>query len=283
MKEIMPVYIVMDVSESMTWSGEKNDRQDTTTTKKIDIIQNVIPSFLEYMEEKSVLRNGVKISLVLFNQETKERVSQMDYYGLKREWPLVQAEIKNRKFYIAGKEFKVEGRTYFGELFKSLRVLIDRDIKRNIEQGNDIYRPLVYFFTDGVPEGETMEYVEKMFGELTSKTRIEGKKAPVIFGVGVGKSADLTTLSKFGAGRVLAGNKGVGEYKAGDERFVFAVRSGVKVGDALEKLHDKIWTSILWSFTKAKVDINSKDVKEAVNQDDDNDYLGTWLIRAGRR
>ena len=282
MSEIMPVYIVIDASQSMLWSGEFDDSQDSTSIKKIDIIKNVIPSLTDYMETKTVLRKGVKISLVLFNQETKERISQMDYYGLKKEWTKVESEIKNRVFRIEDNDYKVEGRTYFGELFKSLKIMIDRDIKRNIEQGNDVYRPLVYFFTDGFPQGEEMEYVESMFNDLTSKSRVEDKTAPVIFGVGVGKCVDLDTLSKFGAGRVLARHKNVGEYKAGDKRFVFAVKSGVDVKDALEKLHDKIWTSILWSFTKAKVELKNS-VKEVVNQEDDDDYLEKWLIRAGRK
>jgi uncharacterized protein YegL len=95
-----------------------------------------------------------------------------------------------------------KGLTNYGEAFNLLRVVIQRDIANLKAQGLQVYRPAVFFITDGEPTDDW----EANHRALTDKTM--NPQAPHIISFGVA-GANAAVIGKIGTKAAFIANNGV--------------------------------------------------------------------------
>lgn len=79
--------------------------------------------------------------------------------------------------------------------------IIKRDQSLFLEKVFDLHRPIVYFITDGKPEGddETEEAIQTAYNELTEDNDDRQFKAPAIYAIGIGNDIPKEVLEKYAA------------------------------------------------------------------------------------
>ena len=95
-----------------------------------------------------------------------------------------------------------KGLTNYGEAFNLLRVVIQRDIANLKAQGLQVYRPAVFFITDGEPTDDW----EANHRALTDKAM--NPQAPHIISFGVA-GANAAVIGKIGTKAAFIANHGV--------------------------------------------------------------------------
>ena len=230
MKEtIFPAYVVVDFSESM------GRPVDTSTSKtRIDVATEIIPALLESMENDSNIAESLRVRVIGFNDSIVFCTELFDYDELKSWYKEKKDSFKKM----------CEYQTWYGAAFKKLNECIDKDMDQIVRNGESFFRPLVYFLTDGKPYGENPNSRETNYRALV--TNKDSHRRPVILCVGIGPE-DMSILKQYGASRLDTKNN---EYRYGNEKMTFVIRSGVKTGSGLSILNDKVVSTIKYSLQR---------------------------------
>ena len=148
---VLPIYFVCDVSASMETNGGT------------DQINRIILEFHGQIAGDPIISDHIRFGIIEFSETANELLQISKLIDLVAIPGLLPGN----------------GLTNYGEAFNLLRVVIARDIANLKSQGLRVYRPAVFFFTDGEP---TDDWVSN-HRALTDKTM--NPQAPNMFAVGV--------------------------------------------------------------------------------------------------
>lgn len=156
--KVLPVYIVVDVSWSM--SGEP-----------IKAANQIVPELINACTQYTTVRDMLWFSLITFSDTAKTLIPMTSYENVTP--PLLEPE----------------NSTEYGAAFREIRSNIDHDVEFLKLHHHVVLRPSVFFITDGEPT-DNDQLRQAAWDDLTDKTR---KTHPniVMFGVGDKVSGDM--------------------------------------------------------------------------------------------
>jgi len=198
-ENILPFYIVCDESGSMEGIGG------------IDAINSGLPELHSTIASDPLVSDKCRIGLISFSDIAEELLPLSRATDIPA-MPGVQAK----------------GVTNYGEAFNLLRYVIDRDIDALKQHGYQVYRPAVFFITDGEPTDD--QTWEQTYRALIDKTTY--RRAPNIIAFGV-NGANAATIGKIGT---------VG---------AFIASSGINPGNALKEILRSLTSSIVSSSSSS--------------------------------
>lgn len=220
MPKIMTIYLVIDMSESMTW----NDK--LTGKMRIDTATSIFPVISKELENDATAIENLRLNVLGFNQEVHRFLRNATLRDFDK-W-------KNENLDKIKRGEGCIGQTYYGELFKRLKEYIDADYSMLESKNCEYFRPLVYFLSDGIPEGEDASYLRNQYRALVTQQGRRERWNPSIFCIGMGDELSFTRIREYAAGKVRTqGNR----YQIGNGNMAFVVRKGQNVEDALEALN----------------------------------------------
>ena len=164
----LPIYFVCDVSSSMETNGG------------IDQINRIIPEIHRRIASDPIISDRIRIGIIEFSDTANELLQISNVQDV--------AEIPGL--------LPAEGQSNYGEAFNLLRVVIARDIANLKSLGLAVYRPAVFFITDGEP---TDDWVSN-HRALTDKTM--NPQAPNLFAVGV-EGSNPTIIGNLSSGKPI--------------------------------------------------------------------------------
>ncbi|MDH6226799.1 VWA domain-containing protein [Streptomyces sp. MJP52] len=163
--QLLPFYLVCDESGSMAGGG-------------VDAINGALPDLHDEISSNPAVADKARFSMIGFS--TSATVLQ----------PLVDlSEIDALPGLSAG------GVTSFAEAFRLLRNTIQKDVDQLKAEGHSVFRPVVFFMSDGAPTDTDADWR----GAL--KELNESRYAPKIiaFGIGTADAATISTVANFKA------------------------------------------------------------------------------------
>jgi uncharacterized protein YegL len=172
---ILPFYIVCDESGSMDGIGG------------IDAINSGLPELHFTIAADPLVSDKCRIGLISFSDIAEELL------------PLTRAtDIP------AMPGMQSKGVSNYGEAFTLLRHVIDRDIDALKQQGYQVFRPAVFFITDGEPTDD--QTWEQTYRSLIDKNT--NRRAPNVIAFGV-NGANATTIGKIGTVGAFIASSGI--------------------------------------------------------------------------
>jgi len=198
-ENILPFYIVCDESGSMEGIGG------------IDAINSGLPELHSTIASDPLVSDKCRIGLISFSDIAEELLPLSRATDIPA-MPGVQAK----------------GVTNYGEAFTLLRYVIDRDIDALKSQGYQVFRPAVFFITDGEPTDD--QTWEPTYRSLIDKN--SNRRAPNVIAFGV-NGANATTIGKIGT---------VG---------AFIASNGINPGNALKEILRSLTNSIVSSSSSS--------------------------------
>jgi uncharacterized protein YegL len=160
---VLPVYVVIDTSASLMGI--------------IDDVNQALAGLVDQLGSDAQISSKVRISIVSFSDQAR------------LEMPMSTPSSETVPLLAA------QGSTDYGSALRFIKELIPADIGRLKSEGERVYRPIMYFITDGMPVDQ---------GWRNALDELEAESfglRPTIVAMGFG-SADPTVL------RVLAGDVG---------------------------------------------------------------------------
>ncbi len=170
---VLPFYILCDESGSMDANGG------------IDAVNRGLPELHATIAGDPLVSDKCRIGLITFSDIAEELLP-----------------LSNLSDVTAMPGCAAKGVTNYGEAFNLLRVVISRDISNMKSQGIQVYRPAVFFITDGDPTDDW----EANHRALTDKN--VNPQAPHIIAFGVA-GANPTVIGKIGTKAAFIANQGV--------------------------------------------------------------------------
>ena len=170
---VLPFYILCDESGSMDANGG------------IDAVNRGLPELHATIAGDPLVSDKCRIGLITFSDIAEELLP-----------------LSNLSDVQAMPGCAAKGMTNYGEAFNLLRVVISRDIANMKSQGIQVYRPAVFFITDGEPTDDW----EANHRALTDKN--VNPQAPHIIAFGVA-GANPTVIGKIGTKAAFIANQGV--------------------------------------------------------------------------
>jgi uncharacterized protein YegL len=155
-EQILPFYIICDESGSMGANGG------------IDTINKALPDVHAELAADPLVSDKARIGLIVFSDGAEELMA------------LTRAADVSAFPGVAAK-----GLTNFGAAFTLLRSVVQRDIADLKQQGYKVFRPAVFFISDGEPSGAWQNEYDTLMNDPTARPNI------VAFGV---DSADLGVM-----------------------------------------------------------------------------------------
>ncbi len=193
-EQILPFYIVCDESASMANNGG------------IDAINVGLPELHAAIAGDPLVCDKSRICLIAFSDTAEVLV------------PLARAADIDQMPAMAEK-----GATCYGEAFRMLKALIPQDIANLRADGYQVFRPAVFFISDGEPTDSDWR---DSYGKLAD--RASNPHAPHIIAFGV-DTADATTIEEVGT--IAA----------------FLAETGIDPGNALKEILRALTNSIVQS------------------------------------
>ena len=170
---VLPFYILCDESGSMDANGG------------IDAVNRGLPELHATIAGDPLVSDKCRIGLITFSDIAEELLP-----------------LSNLSDVQAMPGCAAKGMTNYGEAFNLLRVVISRDISNMKAQGIQVYRPAVFFITDGEPTDDW----EANHRALTDKN--VNPQAPHIIAFGVA-GANPAVIGKIGTKAAFIANQGV--------------------------------------------------------------------------
>ena len=170
---VLPFYILCDESGSMDANGG------------IDAVNNGLPELHAAIAGDPLVSDKCRIGLITFSDIAEELLP-----------------LSNLSDVQAMPGCAAKGMTNYGEAFNLLRVVIARDIANMKSQGIQVYRPAVFFITDGDPTDDW----EANHRALTDKNI--NPQAPHILAFGVA-GANPAVIGKIGTKAAFIAKPGV--------------------------------------------------------------------------
>mgnify|MGYP000942487394 CR=1 FL=1 len=220
MSKIMTIYLVIDMSESMTW-------EDKLTGKiRINTATSIFPVISEELDNDNTAIENLRLNVLGFNQEVHLFLRNAKLKDFDK-W-------KNENLDKIKRGEGCTGQTYYGELFKKLKEYIVDDYSMLETEKCEYFRPLVYFLSDGKPEGEEESYIKNQYKALVTQQGNKERWNPSIFCIGMGDELSFKRIREYAAGKVRTqGNR----YQIANGNMAFVVRKGQNVEDALKDLN----------------------------------------------
>jgi len=190
---VLPFYILCDESGSMDANGG------------IDAVNRGLPELHATIAGDPLVSDKCRIGLITFSDIAEELLP-----------------LSNLSDVQAMPGCAAKGMTNYGEAFNLLRVLISRDIANMKSQGMQVYRPAVFFITDGEPTDDW----EANHRALTDKN--SNPQAPNIIAFGVA-GANAAVIGKIGT------------------KAAFIANQGVDPGNALKEILKSLTNTIMYS------------------------------------
>jgi uncharacterized protein YegL len=160
---ILPFYIVVDVSWSMSQEG------------KIDSANGIIDELTTALAEQPVIADKVRFAVIDFSDDAQ-----------------VQLPLCDLSMTPAPPPFSVRGGTSYVAAFERLRDQIEQDVAQLKADGFAVHRPAVFFISDGEPTDDDASW-RKAFADLTSydkETKTGFPFFPNVIPFGVGARPD---------------------------------------------------------------------------------------------
>lgn len=227
--KIMSIYLVIDMSESMTRGDE------LTGKKRIETATSIFPLISHELDVDETIKESLRFNIIGFNYKVIPILRNATFEQF-QEW---QNEELNALTNGEGCEYQ----TCYGAVFKTLKEYIDEDFGKleiqrgNVDQRDYYYRPLVYFLSDGIPEGEKPDFIDDQYSALVSHTGDMERWNPSIFCIGMGSELSFNRLRKYAAGKVRTTDN---QYRTNNGAMTFVVRRGANVEDALRDLNQLV-------------------------------------------
>lgn len=191
---VLPVYLVVDVSASLRG-------------QPIDDLNQALAEAFDALARDSLTSEMLEISVITFSS------------GARIVLPLCPIREANAPTLTTG------GTTSYSAALDQLRVAIEVDVARLRSDGKKVYRPLVFFFTDGQPTDPGVW--EQSLNDLRAL-----RAAPTILPIGIGP-VDPRDLE------LLAGDRGTAFLAGSSDR----VETGVAIAGMVASLRQSIVAS----------------------------------------
>ena len=191
-EQILPFYILCDESASMAYNGG------------IDAINQGLPELHAAIAADPLVSDKSRICLISFSDDAEVLV------------PLSRAADIDQMPGMAER-----GSTCYGEAFRMLKALIPQDIANLRADGYQVFRPAVFFISDGEPTDSDWR---DSYGDLID--RASNPHAPNIIAFGV-DTADAATIAEVGT------------------TAAFLAQTGIDPGNALKEIMRSLTNSIV--------------------------------------
>src|SRR5208282_5876538 len=122
--QLLPFYLLCDESGSMTGSP-------------IDAINDSLPKLHHEIGSNPAVADKTRFCLIGFSDRAEILLSLSDLSTV-TEMPELQAN----------------GGTSYAKAFDTLRETIDRDVAQLKSEGHEVYRPAIFFLSDGLPNDD---------------------------------------------------------------------------------------------------------------------------------
>lgn len=153
----------------------------TGGTTRIDELKKGIDKFYAAIREDEMAVYSAEISIVTFDSKA---TCVMDFANIER-----QEDVP---------ELVASGDTAMGEGVNLALNLLEERKKEYKDQGVDYYQPWLVLMTDGEPNGKA----EELNRAINRTAEMVNEKKLVVFPIGIGQEADMSTLGKFSPNRV---------------------------------------------------------------------------------
>ena len=166
--ELVPFYVVGDVSGSMTRVGKSGK-------SGIDALNEIVPRMVEAFKANPRLGDMVRFGMLSFSDSAKEEVPLADIRDIaKSTLPVLTPG----------------GGTSYMVAFLTLREVLARDTEQLKADGYRVHRPVVFFFSDGLPTDYEQEWKDA-WAKLTEDTE-DYHARPFLLPFGVGEAMKET-------------------------------------------------------------------------------------------
>ncbi|MFD9124465.1 VWA domain-containing protein [Kitasatospora sp. NPDC059571] len=160
--QILPFYMVCDESGSMA--------------ADIDVLNDALVALHHEISTNPTIADKARFSLIGFSSDAKELQPLVDL-GEISELPKLEAG----------------GFTSFGCAFEVLRQAVERDVPALKAEGHDVYRPVVFFLSDGVPTDSDWEIAyDNLLGSAY-------RPHVIAFGIGTADKGVISHVATFKA------------------------------------------------------------------------------------
>jgi uncharacterized protein YegL len=221
---ILAFYIIIDVSYSMKENGA------------IEAANKLLPSIMDAIAENPTLGDLVRVGVMDFSDDFQIVVPLGDLRSVEHV-----------------PELTVRAGTSFAAAFRGLRREIESDIAQLKGDGFKVFRPAVFFITDGAPTDEH----DDLSGAFAELTAADFRARPNIIPFGLGAATkDVLDPWVFPQGRMRS----------------FAARDGAEPGKALAGIGEILVGSIIASANALNEDGESGGFKLP-----DEDELSDWI------
>lgn len=206
---VLAFYVVVDVSVSM--SGEP-----------IAEANKIVPEVVDHVAKSPTLADVVRFGVVDFSDDAQVLVRLSDL----RDIDTIP-------------QFKTRGATSYAAAFRLLRQEIESDLAQLKADNRKVYRPAVFFITDGDPTDDQAT-LKQTFEALTDKT-FKGRPNLIPFGV---TSATKELLDAWVFPK---------EGDSGKPMRSFVQKPGVSAADAIRQVTEILISSIVASAQSVTV------------------------------
>ncbi|MFD2082886.1 Uncharacterized conserved protein YegL, contains vWA domain of TerY type [Actinopolymorpha cephalotaxi] len=192
-QQILPFYLVCDESGSM--SGPP-----------IDAINTALPELHQEIALNPVVADKTQFAIIGFSDSADIALPLSDL-----------SQVENLPV------LTTKGGTDYATAFRCVKGEIERDVSRLKSQGHQVFRPVVFFLTDGQP---TSDYR----AEWEALTAPSFALHPNIVAFGIGSNVDAATISAVGTFRAFVSDGTLSPAQALQEFAVALTKSIVRSG-----------------------------------------------------
>lgn len=217
--KVFPIYAVIDLSASM--AGEP-----------IDAAEEILPALIDACRQYASLADVLRFSIIVFS-DTAQTVVPMCSYD--------QAGNPGK--------FRAMRSTNYGAAFRELRSNIDRDIDNLKLEGHMVFRPSVFFITDGEPTDDAAQRA----AAWNALTDTSWRAHPNVVAFGVGPQVKVETVRRYISHHGQA----------------FVTRDGASAADGLRSIINILVQSVVASVNDAMGGGNGKLILDTGAIDDD--------------
>lgn len=217
---LLPFYVLVDVSYSMLTP----EIIDGKTVTGMEAVNEITPQVFNLFREQPQLRDQARFGIVDFAGTASTPLALCDPMTSPGAPTLTPRQ---------------DGTSY-ATAFRALRERIEEDVAHLKADGNNVYRPAVFFLTDGEPNPG--DPYETAWNELVDE-QFRARPNFVPFGI---REAEKSVLDRFARYKTKAREDGSVPPAA-----AFMARDGVPVVRAIEGMVDLLLQSILASDPQA--------------------------------
>ncbi|WP_030263596.1 vWA domain-containing protein [Streptomyces sp. NRRL B-24484] len=198
--QILPFYLVCDESGSMAGS--------------IDVLNEALVALHHEISTNPTISDKTRFALIGFSDDASELQQLVDL-----------GDVSDLPKLAAG------GFTSFGSAFRTLRSAIERDVPALKAEGHDVYRPVVFFLSDGVPTDGDWETAHEALLASAYRPHV------IAFGIGTADRGVIGHVATFKAfmqqDDSVKPAEALKEFAGSLTRSIVRSASGARAGEAM--------------------------------------------------